>query len=244
MPKPVGHEVRPSVATITVSALSAAACVALVGACASPHQVSNNPGTTPTVWTGTPAPATSGHQEATPSPQTGAAAQTLMTVLKGPDGAEVATAKFEFTNGYATVTITTSRGGVLTPGFHGVHIHKVGKCEPNSVAPTGGTERGDFLSAGGHFSAPGSTTGHASGDLTSLQVRKDGSAMLVTTTDGFTMDDLTSGAKTAIIIHAGADNFANIPDRYQVNGVPGPDETTMATGDAGKRVACGVIGSG
>lgn len=39
--------------------------------------------------------------------------------------------------------------------------------------------------------------------------------MLVTTTDAFTMDDLLSGAKTAIIIHAGADNFANIPpERY------------------------------
>ncbi|CKM56557.1 superoxide dismutase [Mycobacterium tuberculosis] len=70
--------------------------------------------------------------------------------------------------------------------------------------------------------------------------------MLVTTTDAFTMDDLLSGAKTAIIIHAGADNFANIPpERYvQGNGTPGPDETTLTTGDAGKRVACGVIGSG
>ena len=31
--------------------------------------------------------------------------------------------------------------------------------------------------------------------------------MLVTTTDAFTMDDLLAGEKTAIIIHAGADNF-------------------------------------
>ena len=67
--------------------------------------------------------------------------------------------------------------------------------------------------------------------------------MLVTTTDAFTAADLLAGAKTAIIIHEKADNFANIPpERYQqVNGTPGPDETTMATGDAGKRVACGVI---
>ena len=65
----------------------------------------------------------------------------------------------------------------------------------------------------------------------------------MTTTDAFTEDDLLAGAKTAIIIHEKADNFANIPpERYnQVNGTPGPDETTMATGDAGKRVACGVI---
>ena len=31
--------------------------------------------------------------------------------------------------------------------------------------------------------------------------------MLVTTTDAFTMDDLMTGEKTAIIIHAGADNL-------------------------------------
>ena len=74
-------------------------------------------------------------------------------------------------------------------------------------------------------------------------MRGDGSAMLVTTTDAFTAADLLAGTKTAIIIHEKADNFANIPpERYQqVNGTPGPDETTMATGDAGKRVACGVI---
>jgi Cu-Zn family superoxide dismutase len=67
--------------------------------------------------------------------------------------------------------------------------------------------------------------------------------MVVTTTDGFTAEDLTSGEGTAIIIHEKADNFANIPpEKYnQVNGTPGPDQATMATGDAGGRVACGVI---
>lgn len=234
----------PKTAAVTLSALSAAACIAVVSACSSPQHASTTTGTNPPVWTGSPAPSTSGHQEATPSPQAGASAQVLMTVLKGPDGAQIATAKFEFNNGYATVTIATSNPGVLSPGFHGVHIHKVGKCEANSAPPAGATGApGDFMSAGGHFQAPGAT-GHASGDLPSLQVRRDGSGTLVTTTDAFTMDDLTSGAKTAIIIHAGADNFANIPERYQVNGQPGPDETTMTTGDAGKRVACGVIGSG
>ena len=65
----------------------------------------------------------------------------------------------------------------------------------------------------------------------------------MTTTDAFTAEDLLAGARTAIIIHANSDNFANIPpERYQqVNGTRRPDEITMATGDAGKRVACGVI---
>jgi superoxide dismutase, Cu-Zn family len=171
--------------------------------------------------------------------------KTITTHLKAPDGAQVAIAEFEFTGDHASIKIETTAAGVLTPGFHGVHIHKVGKCEPNSVAPTGGAP-GDFLSAGGHLQVPGHASMPASGDLTSLEVRRDGSGLLETTTDAFTMDDLLAGEKTSIIIHAGADNFGNIPpDRYtQINGTPGPDETTMTTGDAGKRVACGVIGAG
>ena len=224
-----------------ISALSAASCVVLLSACTPNQPPATSPGTTPSVWTGSPAPSSVGGSSAENG---GPAAEGMLTHLKGPDGVDIATAKFEFNGGYATITIATTGAGHLAPGFHGVHIHKVGKCEPNSVAPTGGPQ-GDFLSAGGHLQVPGHT-GHSSGDLSSLQVRKDGSGMLVTTTDAFTMQDLLTGEKTAIIIHAGADNFANIPaDRYnQLNGTPGPDDTTMTTGDAGKRVACGVIGTG
>jgi Cu-Zn family superoxide dismutase len=241
MPKFAGHR---NVA-VTMSALSPlfwASCVALVSACSSPQHAATTTGTTPAIWTGASAPKATSGQETAPAR---AGAPNTTAHLKAPDGTEVATAKFEFSNGFATITIATTGGGHLSPGFHGVHIHKVGKCEPNSLAPGSTGAPGDFLSAGGHFQVPGHA-GHSSGDLTSLQVRKDGSGMLVTTTDAFTMEDLTTGEKTAIIIHAGADNFANIPaDRYnQVAGPAGPDETTMTTGDAGKRVACGVIGSG
>ncbi|OBI12911.1 superoxide dismutase [Mycobacterium sp. E2327] len=224
-------------------ALFAVGCVALLGACASPQHASSVPGTTPAVWTGSSAPTAGAGAEGDQQQQP--AGRSITTRLKGPDGVEVATAKFDFSNGYATITIATSGAGHLAPGFHGVHIHKVGKCEANSTAPTGGAP-GDFLSAGGHFQAPGHSGTPESGDLTSLQVRKDGVGMLVTTTDAFAMEDLLTGEKTAIVIHAGADNFANIPsDRYnQTNGTPGPDQMTMTTGDAGKRVACGVIGAG
>ena len=237
MPKLAGHR---NAAAATMSALSAAGCVALLSACTPNQPPASTPGTTPAVWTGSPSPSgISGTEGKEP------ARQSITTHLKAPDGTAVATAKFDFNNGYATITIATTGVGHLAPGFHGVHVHQVGKCEPNSVAPTGGAP-GDFLSAGGHFQAPGHSAEPASGNLTSLEVRKDGVGMLVTTTDAFTMDDLLTGEKTAIIIHAGADNFANIPrDRYtQTNGTPGPDETTMSTGDAGKRVACGVVGAG
>ena len=229
-----------------VAAALFATPVVLLAACSPPGQVpATTPGTTPSIWTGSPAPsaAQQGHEGTTEAHEGGG--QTLTVPMKDASGAQVATATFEFSAGYATVTVETTGTGKLSPGFHGLHIHAAGKCEPNSVAPAGGAP-GDFLSAGAHFQAPGHNAHPASGDLTSLQVRQDGSAKLVTTTDAFTEEDLMAGAKTAIIIHADADNFANIPpERYnQVNGTPGPDEMTMATGDAGKRVACGVITGG
>ncbi len=224
-----------------------AAPVAFLTACSAPGEVpATTPGTTPSIWTGSPSP-TSAHgaedsHQADSHHAAAAGASKLTVPMNAANGTQVATAVFEFTTGYTTITIETTGTGKLSPGFHGVHIHSVGKCEGNSVAATGGSP-GDFNSAGGHFQVPGHSAHPASGDLSSLHVRQDGSGLLVTTTDAFTEDDLLAGQKTAIIIHENADNFANIPpERYnQVNGTPGPDETTMATGDAGKRVACGVI---
>ncbi|MGV0991428.1 MAG: superoxide dismutase[Cu-Zn] [Mycobacterium sp.] len=234
------------------AALVIAAPVALLSAC-SPHEpIATGTYTPPAVWTGSPAPDAPADNHASSSPAATAApaapvvpADALTAQINGPDGSQVAAATIEFKDGFATVTVQTTEGGRLTPGFHGLHLHSVGKCEPNSVAADGGAT-GDFLSAGGHFQAPDHTGHPASGDLTSLQVRPDGTAMLVTTTSAFTKEQLLAAPGTAIIIHAGADNFANIPaERYQqINGAPGPDETTMATGDAGKRVACGVISAG
>ncbi|MFL6088319.1 MAG: superoxide dismutase[Cu-Zn] [Mycobacterium sp.] len=230
---------------VAVAAVVAIPVVAL-SACNAPEQPATSPGTTPPVWTGSPSPSaspseTEGGEGAGPA----ASGEKLTAQLKLADGTAVATADIEFTGGFATVTVETTAPGKLTPGFHGLHIHSVGKCEANSVAPTGGAP-GDFNSAGAHFQTAGHTSHPSSGDLTSLQVRQDGTAKLMTTTDAFTAADLLGGAKTAIIIHEKADNFANIPpERYQqVNGAPPPDETTLATGDAGKRVACGVIGTG
>ncbi len=216
------------------------ASVALLSACKPNQPPATAPGTTPSVWTGSSSPSETQQKGGQVAPES------LTTHLIAPGGAKVATAKFEFADGYVTITLETTGQGALTPGFHGVHIHSVGKCEANSVPPTGGGAPGDFLSAGGHFQAPGHQGEPSSGDLTSLEVRKDGAALLVTTTDAFTKDQLLAGQGTTIMIHAGADNFGNIPsDRYtQVNGTPGPDQTTMSTGDAGKRVACGVIGAG
>jgi Cu-Zn family superoxide dismutase len=227
--------------TVAAAALFAVPALAL-SACSPNEPVATQPGTAPPIWTGSPAPSAPGEG---PEAQGHSAGEKLTAQLKTASGATVATAEFDFAAGYATVTVKTTGSGQLAPGFHGLHIHAVGKCEANSVAPTGGAP-GDFDSAGAHFQAPGHSGHPASGDLTSLQVREDGTAELVTTTDAFTEEDLEAGAKTSIIIHEKGDNFANIPpERYQqINGTPPPDQTTLATGDAGKRVACGVIGTG
>jgi superoxide dismutase, Cu-Zn family len=234
MVKPMRRKV-----TAVTALVPLVASVALSSACKPNQPPATTPGTTPSIWTGSPSPSQTQQKGGLVAPES------LTTHLIAPDGAKVATAKFEFAGSYVTITVETTGQGALTPGFHGVHVHSVGKCEANSVPPTGGTP-GDFLSAGGHYQAPGHTGDPESGDLTSLEVRKDGAALLVTTTDAFTKDDLLAGKGTSIVIHAGSDNFANIPaDRYtQTNGAPGPDQTTKSTGDAGKRVACGVIGAG
>jgi len=185
--------------------------VVAASACSSPQHPSTQPGTTPAVKSGSPSAATT-------SPAPGG--ESLTAQLKAPDGRSVATATFDFTGGYVTVTVKSVATGILAPGFHPMHVHAIGKCEPNSVAPTGGPP-GNFLSAGGHYQAPGHTGQPESGDLTSLEVRQDGSAYLVTTTDAFTRDELLAGDKTALMIH-GAEHSDN----------------------AMERVACGVIGTG
>ena len=238
------------------AALLFAAPVALLSACTPDEPIATQPGTTPAVWTGSPPPASmddghgggqgADHGGAPKAAPVASPADTLTAQINGPDGSQIAAATIEFADGFATVTVQTIGSGKLSPGSHGMHIHAIGKCEANSVAPDGGAP-GDFLSAGGHLTVAGQD-GHPnhSGDLSPLQVRGDGAGMLVTTSNAFDKADLLDGDGTVIIIHAGPDNFANIPaDRYQqIDGAPPPDETTLATGDAGKRVACGVIGTG
>jgi len=148
-----------------------------------------------------------------PSSSAPAGAERMTTQLKSADGTTVANATIDFTSGYATVTVEAGPNQVLTQGFHGLQIHAVGKCEG-----------GDFSSAGGVYQAPNHTGYPASGDLTALQVRSDGSAKLVTTTNSFTAADLRSSSGTALVVHQAADNLGTTP-----------------TGESGKRVACGVI---
>lgn len=122
----------------------------------------------------------------------------------------------------------------LTPGFHGFHVHTTGLCEANAAA-------GPFTSAGGHYTGGDTTHASHAGDMPSLLATEDGKAYLKFVTDRFTLEELRDADGSAVMVHEGRDNFANIPTRYVAGGVAGPDATTLATGDAGARVACGVI---
>ncbi|OBI53180.1 superoxide dismutase family protein [Mycobacterium sp. E787] len=154
----------------------------------------------------------SGNQSATSS-SAPPGTERMTTQVRSSDGTQIATATFDFANGYATVTVDAGPNQVLSPGFHGLQIHSVGKCD---VA--------DFSSAGSVYQAPNHTGYPASGDLTALQVRSDGSAKLVTTSNLFTAADLRNSSGTALVIHQTADNLGGAP-----------------AAESSKRIACGVI---
>ena len=132
-----------------------------------------------------------------------------------------------------TVTLVQETNGVLVtmeasnlpPGFLGFHIHGIGECTP------------PFTSAGGHFNPKGKDHPHHAGDLPNLLVNKDGSAFMAVRTDRFKLADLFGKDGSAVIIHSKPDNHGNIPERYTSE----IDEATLGTGDAGSRIACGII---
>ena len=132
-------------------------------------------------------------------------------------------------------TITQEEDGVaiqvegqnLPPGFHGFHVHATGRCDHAPPA---------FASAGGHYNPRGHSHADHAADLPVLLVNADGAAQARFKTDRFALAELFDADGSAFIIHADPDNYANIPARYGT-----PDAATLATGDAGPRIACGVI---
>jgi Cu-Zn family superoxide dismutase len=157
----------------------------------------------------------------------------LMAAEKSP-----ASAKAELRNAegqpVGTATLKPAATGVrinlrvfnLPPGTHAFHIHAVGKCDPP-----------DFKTAGGHFNPESKKHGlknpegpHA-GDMPNITVDKKGkgSATVVNprVTLGEGANSLFHEGGTALVIHEKAD-----------------DDMTDPAGNAGNRIACGVIEQG
>ena len=120
-----------------------------------------------------------------------------------------------------------------------MHLHAVPSCDAATA----------FASAGGHYARPGQAHGHHAGDLPPLLVAADGTGRTDVVVDGFSLAELFDheGAQgAALVVHAARDNLANIPTRYRSADGPaegGPDAATLATGDSGARIACGVVGT-
>lgn len=142
--------------------------------------------------------------------------------LTGLDGAD-----------HGTVTLTQTPNGVvlkaefqdLPEGVHGFHIHETGLCETET----------EFQSAGGHFQGVSDTHGFLveggphSGDMPNIYVPENGALTIEVLNanisldedgDGYLMDE--DGA--AVMVHSGAD-----------------DHESQPSGDAGGRIACGVV---
>jgi Cu-Zn family superoxide dismutase len=127
-----------------------------------------------------------------------------------------------------TVTFTASGNNVkvvaditgLTPGKHGFHIHEFGDCSDPKAASAGG----HFNPAHKQHGAPDAGERHA-GDLGNIEADASGKAHLEMTDSVMKFSGADSIIGHAVIVHEKAD-----------------DLKTQPTGDAGGRVACGVIG--
>ncbi|MSR60870.1 MAG: superoxide dismutase family protein [Planctomycetes bacterium] len=127
-----------------------------------------------------------------------------------------------------TASFREQQGGVLIeievhhapPGWHAVHVHEKGDCS----AP-------DASSAGGHFNPLAKNHGspqapeHHCGDLGNFWVDEQGEGRHVLLMSELTVADGPNSVRgRALIVHAGVD-----------------DLVTQPTGNAGGRIACGVI---
>ena len=155
-------------------------------------------------------------------------------VLRDVAGNKVGTVRFEGDEDGTSVKVSLRGIATGTDAFHGLHVH----ANDPSVACDPLAPQGPFTNVGGHWNPTSGVHGAHAGDLPSVLVKEDGTANARSVSGRI---DPAAIAGRAVILHAGPDNFANIPTRYSAAGVAGPDDATKRTGDAGDRIACGVI---
>ena len=173
-----------------------------------------------------PQPAQPPAAAAAPAPKTGPAAPVRAhAVIKG-EGITGSADFIEHDMGAGRVVDITVSATGLKPGMHGVHLHAIGKCEP------------DFAAAGGHFDPgpagnmdPDANHPFHMGDLPNLNIGANGRGAMKATTSRVTLSDgplsLFDADGSAIIIHGNPDQ-----------GVTGEPKSGVS---GGPRVACGVI---
>ena len=170
----------------------------------------------------------------------------VITVLRSADGTAVGTVTFQRKGSRTEVQakLTLSPGLTAMDAFHGFHVHANNKPENGTDCVADPTQPPAtwFTSADGHLAEPGQKHSQHTGDLPSLQVQDDGTAVIEFSSSRLEVADLLG---RAVVLHASPDNFGNVPtallpDQYTPN-APAATDKTAATGNAGDRIACGVI---
>jgi len=144
--------------------------------------------------------------------------------IKTADGKDVGTATLTQTPDGVRIAIAVKG---LPPGEHAFHVHAVGKCE----AP-------GFTSAGPHFNPENKKhgklnhEGHHAGDMDNVSIPANGNLTLTVVNKDITLDkgkpnSVFQAAGTTLVVHANKDDYMTDP-----------------AGNAGDRIACGVITEG
>lgn len=224
---------RPAMDSRLVSALALAAAMAAMAGMASAQAAPEPKPEAPATTEAQPAEATS--PATTPAttaaePAEGAAAsgtpaepaasdfrQAGATLLNA-EGAEVGDVIITETASGVLHLILDLRDGVLPAAQHGFHIHETGACE----APS-------FESAGGHLAGDKehgiqSPNGIHLGDLPNITTYDAGAVHVEYFLADVPMDQILDDDGSAVVIHDGVDDY-----------------TTQPSGNAGDRLACGVL---
>jgi len=147
-----------------------------------------------------------------------------VAVLSGESGVS-GVIRFQQTGGPPSPVSVSGNVTGLSAGRHGFHIHQLGDTS------------GGCKSTGGHFNplqlrhgAPGDLYRHV-GDLGNILAGEDGVAVVNLEDTQLSLTGLASIVGRGVVVHAGMDDLGR-----------GGDDGSMKTGNAGGRVACGVIG--
>ncbi|XP_009418259.2 superoxide dismutase [Cu-Zn], chloroplastic-like [Musa acuminata AAA Group] len=145
-----------------------------------------------------------------------------VAVLKGNSDVEGVVTLVQEDNGPTTVNVRVTG---LTPGLHGFHLHEYGDTT-NGCISTGAHFNPNKMTHG----APEDEVRHA-GDLGNIVANSEGVAEATKVDSQIPLSGLNSVVGRALVVHELEDDLGK-----------GGHELSLTTGNAGGRLACGVVG--